>query len=108
MSKLILALFDGELSETVAVHFDAGPSALQNNRGAIMGDTLRGVVEFFETSVRESVVARTETLSLKFYFCCLIPIESMRYLGPPDLCAIVKVEKGKTSGKEVGGGRLWM
>ncbi len=67
-----------------------------------MGDTLRGVAEFFEAELRESLGARTESISThKCRLTKLIVSASFRDLGPPDLCHVVKLEKGKANPREV-------
>eukprot|EP00158_Paraphelidium_tribonemae_P007916 Partr_v1_DN28396_c3_g1_i6_m78452 putative Bud site selection protein len=55
-------------------------------------DGLKTVSEFFETECKESLVARTESLA------------SLRELGPPDLCLLVKAEKSSSSGRNSSGG----
>ena len=56
-------------------------------------DGLKSVFEYVEADVRESLLARTESLGL------------FKELGPPDMCHLVKIEKGArtaSNSKELG------
>ncbi|WRT68489.1 uncharacterized protein IL334_005465 [Kwoniella shivajii] len=55
-----------------------------------MSELFKDIPEFVETSIGESVTARTETLA------------TFRELGPPDLCQVVKSSGSKTAQKDLG------
>ncbi|WWC90631.1 uncharacterized protein L201_005567 [Kwoniella dendrophila CBS 6074] len=55
-----------------------------------MSELFKDIPEFVETSIGESVTARTETLA------------TFRELGPPDLCHVIKSSGSKTAQKDLG------